>query len=138
MDENPEVRTQNDELRTQKGEPPPAPDIHERTFEFACRIVRLYETLRRKSGPGRAISTQLLKSGTSVGANLEEARGGQSRADFISKCAIALKEAREAHYWLRIVDACEILPSQKIRPLVSESNEIVAILTTIVRRASVR
>lgn len=138
MDEDPEVRTQNDELRTQKGEPPPAPDIHERTFEFACRIVRLYETLRRKAGPGRAISTQLLKSGTSIGANLEEARGGQSRADFVSKCAIALKEARESHYWLRIVDSCEILPPRRIRPLVNEANEIVAVLTTIVRRASVR
>ncbi|MBI2215016.1 MAG: four helix bundle protein [Acidobacteria bacterium] len=128
----------NDELRTQKEEPKAAPDIHDRTFDFACRIVRLYEALRRKAGPGRAISTQLLKSGTSIGANLEEARGGQSRADFASKCCIALKEARESHYWLRIVDACGILPLQSIRPLVNEANEIVAILTTIVKRTSVR
>ncbi len=73
-------------------------DLCERTFQFAVRIVKLCQQLDRKPGAGRIIAGQLLRSGTSIGANVEEAQAGQSRADFISKYSIARKEAGETHY----------------------------------------
>lgn len=73
-------------------------DIRERTFTFALEIVRLCQKLERDSGVWHVLGKQLLRSGTSIGANAEEAQAGQSRADFISKYAIALKEARETIY----------------------------------------
>lgn len=110
-------------------------DIYARTFEFACRIVKLYQHLAERGGAGRVLAGQVLRSGTSIGANLEEGRGGHSRADFIAKAAIALKEARETHYWLRLLNACEVVPADRLVPLIAEANEIVAILTTIVKNA---
>ena len=80
---------------------------------------------------GRRLASQLVDSGTSIGANLEEADGAQSRADFISKCTISLKEARESHYWLRIMRATKKIDEDR---LLGECNEIIAILTTIVRK----
>ncbi|HQR41654.1 MAG TPA: four helix bundle protein, partial [Gemmatales bacterium] len=68
------------------------------------------------------------------GANLEEADAGQSRADFLSKIRIALKEARETHYWLRLLVACEIIPSDRLGNLLEEANQLVAILTAIARK----
>jgi four helix bundle protein len=85
-------------------------DIRKRTFDFAVRIVRLCNHLFGKPSVSRTLANQLLKAGTSVGANVEEAQAGQSRADFISKNAIALKEARETHYWLRLLVASKVLP----------------------------
>jgi four helix bundle protein len=75
---------------------------------------------------------QLLRAGTGIGSNLEEARGAQSRRDFIAKARISLKEARESHYWLRIMAACELVPRRRIEPLLNEANQLVAILTAIV------
>jgi four helix bundle protein len=92
-------------------------DIRERAFEFAVRIVRLCQVLNEQLGVGRTIGKQLIRSGTSIGANLEEAQAGQSKADFIHKNAIALKEARETHYWLRLLSATEILPETRLKPL---------------------
>ncbi|MHB0972467.1 MAG: four helix bundle protein [Thermoanaerobaculia bacterium] len=109
-------------------------DIRERAFAFACGIIRLHQDLSRRGGTGRTLGRQLLRAGTSVGANLEEAAGGESRADFLSKCNIALKESREVHYWLRLLAATGIVASKHIDPLVQESNELVAILTSIVRK----
>ena len=109
-------------------------DIRERAFVFACRIVKLHQYVVKRGSTGRALGGQLLRSGTSIGANLEEGRGGQSRADFLSKCSIALKEARETHYWLRLLAACDLVPADRIAPLVDEANELVAILTSIVKK----
>jgi four helix bundle protein len=109
--------------------------IQERAFEFACRIVKLHEHLVKHSETARRIGNQLLDSGTSIGANLEEADAGQSRADFIAKCGIALKEARETHFWLRLLLATNQVPETTLAPLTKEANEIVAILTTIVRKS---
>ena len=80
---------------SQKDEPR---DIKERTFSFAVEIVRLCQGLEKQSDVYRTLGRQLLRSGTSVGANVEEAQAGQSRADFASKYSIALKEARETIY----------------------------------------
>ena len=79
------------------------------------------------------MSRQLMRAATSIGANLEEADAGQSRADFISKCTISLKEAREALYWLRLLRATNKLDASA-EALVHESDRIVAVITTIVRK----
>jgi four helix bundle protein len=113
-------------------------DILERTFDFACDIVKLHAGLSRHGVTRRTIVNQLLRAGTSIGANLEESRGGQSKPDFIAKTRIALKEARESYYWLRILAKCELGPPDDLRKLESEANELVAILTTIVKNASAR
>ena len=111
-------------------------EIHERAFNFACRVIRLHRALTRKRGTDRVAANQLLRSGTGIGSNLEEAEAAQSRPDFISKLRISLKEARESHYWLRLIEATAMLPPPRVRPLVEEANEIVSILTTIVKKAS--
>ena len=82
-------------------------DVRERAFDFAVRIVKLCKYLEKNSSVSRNVIMQLLDAGTSVGANLEEAKAGQSTADFIHKNAIALKEARESNYWLRLILATE-------------------------------
>ena len=109
-------------------------EIAERAFAFAVRIVKLCQTLDERPGVSRTLSSQLLRSGTSIGANLEESKGGQSRADFLSKVSISLKEARETRYWLRLLVATDIIPESQLTPLLDESNQIVAILTTIVKK----
>ncbi len=107
-------------------------DITERTFEFAVRIVKLCQFLEEKSGIPRTLSQQLLRSGTSIGANVEEARAGQSKADFIHKNTIALKEARETHYWLRLLVATAIIPKEKLSNLLQEADELTRILGAII------
>lgn len=105
--------------------------ITERAFAFAVRIVNLCRFLEKHSDVSRNVINQLLDSGTSVGANLEEAVAGQSRADFIHKNSIALKEARESNYWLRLIVATSRFnPSVKagILELVSESSQIAKIV----------
>jgi arylsulfatase len=81
------------------------------------------------------LATQLLRSGTSVGANVEEAGSAESRKDFIHKYSIACKEARESHYWLRLLTASELIPKDRLEPLIAESNELIAILTTIIKKS---
>jgi four helix bundle protein len=108
-------------------------DILERTFRFSVRIVKLCQVLDEQPGVGRTLSRQLLRSGTSIGANAEEAQAGQSRADFVSKYSIACKEARETHYWLRLIAECNILPETRLGEITMECDELVAILTTIIK-----
>jgi four helix bundle protein len=109
-------------------------DLAERTFEFAVRVAKLCRSIKAPDLTARTICGQLLRASTSVGANLEEAQAGYSRADFASKCCIALKEAREAHYWLRLLAATDTVPRPRLTDLVSESDQLVAILTTIVKK----
>jgi four helix bundle protein len=78
-------------------------DIRERSFAFAVRVVKLCRFLEKQSDVSKSLIRQLLSAGTSVGANLEETQAGQSKPDFISKNAIALKEARESNYWLKLI-----------------------------------
>jgi four helix bundle protein len=110
-------------------------DIRERTFEFACRIVKLHQYLYKKGGTERAIGAQVLRSGTSIGANLEEANAGQTRRDFIAKCSISLKEARETYYWLRLLLTTNLISADLMGPILTEANQIISILTVIVRNA---
>ena len=110
-------------------------DLCERTFKFALRITRLCQKLSEKPGVGRAIGRQLFDSGTSIGANVEEGQDGQSKADFVSKYSIALKEARETRYWLRLLVGSEICRENEISGVIKECGELIAILTTIVKKA---
>ncbi len=107
-------------------------DIRQRTFEFAVRIINLCYELDKRPGVSRNVSRQLLNAGTSVGANAEEAQAAQSKADFINKNSIALKEARETHYWLGLLIAAEIMPEKKLAQLRDEAEEIKRILGSIV------
>lgn len=107
-------------------------DIRERTFEFALRIIKLCNELNKKPGVCRDISRQLLRAGTSVGANTEEAQAAQSKPDFISKNSIALKEARETHYWLRLLIAARVMPEKRLAELRDEAEEIKLILGSII------
>jgi len=108
-------------------------DINERTFNFALRIIKLCQALNKSYVMEKNIlAKQLFRSGTSVGTNVEEAQAGQSRSDFVHKMAIALKEARETNYWLRLLEASEILPKKKLTELIKESNEIKKILGAII------
>lgn len=109
-------------------------DLPERTFKFATRIVDLCRKLDQTPGVSRILASQLLRAGTSIGANLEEAQAGQSRADFIAKAYIACKEARETHYWLRLLSATGVSEARLIDDLMVEANELIAILTTIVKK----
>lgn len=110
-------------------------DIRERTFAFAVRIVKLCQYLEKYSTVSKTLIGQLLDAGTSVGANLEEAKAGQSRADFSHKNSISLKEARETNYWLRLILATNTFEPKVaggIRELEIESLEISKIIGKII------
>ena len=108
-------------------------DITKRSFQFAVRIVNLCRFLEKQDRVSRTLANQLLRSGTSVGANIEEAQAGQSKADFTAKMSIARKEARETLYWLRLLKATEIVESDKLNDITKEADELVRILTSIVK-----
>ena len=105
--------------------------IKDTTYEFALDIVRLYVELRKQKE--FVLSKQLLRSGTSIGANVEEGTAAQSRKDFISKMSIASKEARETNYWLRLFRDSELCVGIDFSDLIKESDEIIRILTAIVK-----
>ena len=102
---------------------------------FACDVVEFSRALANRGYVMRRLAAQLVDAGCSIGANTAEAPGGQSKADFITKNCIALKEAREARFWLRVIAASEPQIAATAAPLLNESNELVAILYTIVRNA---
>jgi four helix bundle protein len=107
-------------------------DICDRTFQFSVRVVRFCQEMGAHPGASRMIGTQLLRAGTSIGANVEEAQAGESRNDFIHKYGIALKEAREARYWLRLVGACNLAPQQEGLELQREAEELTRIIGAII------
>ena len=108
--------------------------IKDKSYCFALEIIGLYKILLKQNE--FVLSKQLLKSGTSIGANVEEALAGQSRADFLSKMSIASKEARETNYWLRLLKDSGIISETEIEPLLAESESITSILTSIVKTTS--
>ena len=110
----------------------PPRDIVERTFEFAVRVIKLCGKLDERPGIGRVMMSQILRAGTSVPANVEEAQAAQSKADFISKMSIALKEAREVHMRLRLLAPANLLPEAQLQPLIQEADEIKRVLGAII------
>jgi len=112
-------------------------ELEGRTKEFSVRIVRLIRAFP-KTVDGIEMGRQLLRSGTSIGANYREANRAESKADFIHKVGIAEKEASETVYWLELCEASPLGNTVEVRSLLAESNELLAILTTIGRKAKGR
>jgi four helix bundle protein len=107
--------------------------ILEKSYAFALKVVRLAGLVREQREYD--LASQLWRAGTSIGANVEEAQAAQSRADFRSKMAIAAKEARETHYWLRLTMDGMILTEDHVNPLIEDIESIKRILTSIVKSA---
>jgi four helix bundle protein len=117
--ENRQPRTGQRELRGDA--------LAERLVDFAVQIIALASRLP-KDAVGRHIASQMVESGTSVGAHYEEARGAESKADFVHKLGIALKECRETRYWLRVVERAKMVADDVPSELFSEAAELCAIL----------
>jgi four helix bundle protein len=103
--------------------------IQTKSYAFAVRIVMLYQHLSEKKE--FILAKQVLRAGTSIGANVEEAIGGQSRADFISKLSIAYKEARETCYWLRLLKDTGYLTETEFKSIYTDADELCRIMATI-------
>lgn len=104
--------------------------IQTKTYAFAIRIIRLYQHLTDKKKEF-VLSKQILRCGTSIGANIEEAIGGQSRADFVAKMTIAYKEARETSYWLRLLKDTDYLTQTEFESIHADAEELIKIITSI-------
>ncbi len=104
--------------------------IEEKSFQFALEIIKLYKML--KTNHEYAIGRQILRSGTSIGANVAEGTAAQTRKDFITKMSIASKEARETMYWLRLLKASKLVAFD-FNPLCKDCDELIRILTAIVK-----
>ena len=109
-------------------------DIKERTFNFGVRIINLTDHLA-ESKAGKVLGNQVLRSGTSIGANVEEAHASYSRAEFIFKMNISLKEARETHYWLRMMKASNMVKPNRLDDILGEADELKKILGAIVSKS---
>ena len=109
-------------------------DIVERTFNFSIEIIKLISLLPKNS-LGFALTSQIVRSGTSIGANVEEAQGAISKKEFIQKMQIALKEARETRYWIRIIIETKLATETVTEKLLDEINQLIGILSTIVKNA---
>lgn len=108
-------------------------DIDKRTFSFSLKIIQIVNKLPQ-TVVGTAIARQIIRSATSIGANTEEALGGYTRADFFHSLNIAKKEARETKYWLKIIIESKLLDTPEVRDLLQECDEIIAILTSIIKK----
>ena len=108
--------------------------VRQKSFSFALMAVGLCRELQ--AGHEYVISRQLMKSGTSIGANIEEAVSAESRKDFLHKMNLALKEARESHYWLRLLDASEIETDRDLKEHLALADELVRLLVSITRKIS--
>lgn len=106
--------------------------IEKKSFEFAVRIVKLYQYLSNDKKE-YVLSKQLLRSGTSIGANVSEAERAQSQADFYSKTSIALKEANETEYWLRLLHRTDYLTDKEFENIHTDVKEIIALLMSITK-----
>ena len=109
--------------------------IVEKSFDFAVRIVNLRKYLTREHKEF-VLSKQLLRSGTSIGANVSEAQRGQSKADFTAKMSIALKEASETEYWIKLLYRTEYLNKEQFESLNGDIQELIGLLMAICRTAS--
>ncbi|MBE7384198.1 MAG: four helix bundle protein [Leptolyngbya sp. SIO1E4] len=110
--------------------------IQERTELFAVRVVKAYVELNKKhfDDVSKVLSKQFLRAGTSIGANCAEAEFAQSNKDFISKYSIALKEASECRFWIRILINSGSIPEQKLIPILAELNSMIKILISSINK----
>jgi four helix bundle protein len=121
-----------DEEQEMKGD-----NLAGRLLDFADQVLRLCRDLRQDV-PGRHVARQLIRAATAGGAIYEEARGAESRADFVHKIGIATKEVRESLYWLKLIQRSELAPGRDLGKLIQEASELVAILTASGRTAKAR
>lgn len=105
--------------------------VKEKSYAFALNVIQLARVLREQRE--YELANQVLRAGTSIGANVEEALAGISRPDFIAKMGLASKEARETYYWLRLPRDSKIAPSGQITPLLEQAEELLRILSAIVK-----
>lgn len=110
-------------------------DLRVRSFEFTVDIVRLCGSELPSEPIVRRLAYQLVDAAGSVGANLEESGAGQSKPDFIAKQSIALKEARESRFWLRVIAAAYPTSAPRLRSRLQESNELIAMITASIKTA---
>ena len=110
-------------------------ELCERTFRFACDISKLCVRLQERGPVVRRLSMKLLDAGTSIGANIEEGRAGQTKPDFIAKNFISLKQSRETRFWLRVIGATDPPLQKELQPFLQEANEFIAMLTTSLKNA---
>ena len=106
--------------------------IQTKSYAFALRMVKLYRYLCSEKNEF-LVSKQVARSGTSIGANVEEAIGGQSKKDFLSKMGIAYKEARETHYWLRLLRDSNILDAKQAKSIMEDCEELLKLSGSIIR-----
>ena len=106
--------------------------IGEKSFAFAVQVVRVAKVIREEQREYE-LASQFLRSGTSIGANVSEGRYAQSKKDFLSKHKIALKEANECRYWLRLLRECKVLENELSKKLLKEVEELIKILTAIIK-----
>ena len=109
--------------------------ICERAFEFAVRILNLCQRLWRRGPIARHVATQLMKCGTSIGSNAEEAQEGQTKPDYIAKMAISRKESRETLYWLRLAIRAEAVTADEIKWELGEAGELRAMIISAIKTA---
>jgi len=108
-------------------------DTRARSFAYALRAIKLYQHLQKeKDGAGWILGRQYLRAASSIGANIEEAQAGESRADFIHKLGVAQKEARESLFWLCLLAESTITPKAQLKPLIQETEELIAVITSII------
>ena len=112
----------------------PQPDLSKRTKRFALRIIRMFSALP-KTTEAQVLGKQVLRSGTSIGANYREAYRGRSKREFISKCGDCLKEIEETAYWLELIADAGVVLAAKLAPLRQEIDELTAIFVTIIKRS---
>ena len=111
--------------------------VADKSFEFAVRIVKLYKYLVQEHKE-YVLSKQLLRCGTSIGANIAEAQRGQSKADFTAKMSIALKEANETEYWLKLLYRTDYLNQSQYISMNADNQELIGILMAICRTANIK
>jgi len=109
--------------------------ICERAFEFGRRILKLSEKLAARGLAGRHVAGQLVKCGTSIGANADESQEAQTKADFIAKLAVSRKEAKETAYWLRIAIAADIVTATEVEWELDEANQLLKMIRSAIRTA---
>jgi four helix bundle protein len=111
-------------------------DIIERTIAYAVTVIKLASFLP-KSPAGYAFASQIIRSGTSIGANISEAQDAISKKEFVRIMTISLKETRETLYWLTVIERSSLLDTQKVQPLYREGSEIRAILNAIIKKSQI-
>jgi four helix bundle protein len=109
--------------------------ICDRAFAFACRILKFSDQLASRGPAARHIASQLMKSGTSIGSNAEEAQEGQTKADFIAKMSISRKEARETVWWLRVAVGSEVVRADEVQWELDEAKQLLAMVRAAIRTA---